>query len=153
MVLADALSLAAKGEPDLLIDYATLTGACKRALGSRYSGAFTNRPDWLPELIRLGQQSGERIWPFPLDEDFDDNLDSEWADLLQCAPGTSPDHIDAARFLSRFVPGQTPWLHLDLSGFRNKGGNGVVGSEVTGFGVRLSLTLLASPLGMAEPAT
>ncbi len=153
MVLADALALAAQGEPDLLIDYATLTGACKRALGSRYSGAFTNRPDWLPELIRLGQQSGERIWPFPLDEDFDDNLDSEWADLLQCAPGSSPDHIDAARFLSRFVPGQTPWLHLDLSGFRNKGGNGVVGSEVTGFGVRLSLTLLASPLGMAEPGT
>ena len=51
------------------------------------------------------------------------------------------------------MPGQTPWLHLDLSGFRNKGGNGVVGSEVTGFGVRLSLTLLASQLGMAEPAT
>ncbi|MBP4041354.1 leucyl aminopeptidase family protein [Aeromonas sp. SrichE-2G] len=151
MVLADALTLAAQGEPDLLIDYATLTGACKRALGSRYSGAFTNRPEWLGELISLGQQSGERVWPFPLDEDYDDNLDSEWADLLQCAPGSSPDHIDAARFLSRFVPAATPWLHLDLSGFRNKGGNGVVGSEVTGFGVRLSLTLLASPLGMSEP--
>ncbi len=99
------------------------------------------------ELINLGQRSGERIWPFPLDEDYDDNLDSEWADLLQCAPGSSPDHIDAARFLSRFVPAQTPWLHLDLSGFRNKGGNGVVSSEVTGFGVRLTLDLLAGPLG------
>ncbi|MGY6036884.1 M17 family metallopeptidase [Aeromonas sp. AE23HZ002T15] len=146
MVLADALAMAAQDEPDLLIDYATLTGACKRALGSRYSGAFTNRPAWLGELISLGQQSGERVWPFPLDEDYDDNLDSEWADLLQCAPGSSPDHIDAARFLSRFVGTETPWLHLDLSGFRNKGGNGVVSSEVTGFGVRLTLDLLASPL-------
>ena len=147
MVLADTLALAVQDEPDLLIDYATLTGACKRALGSRYSGAFTNRPQWLGELISLGQRSGERVWPFPLDEDYDDNLDSEWADLLQCAPGASPDHIDAARFLSRFVPDQTPWLHLDLSGFRNKGGNGVVSSEVTGFGVRLTLDLLDGPLG------
>lgn len=147
MVLADTLCMAVQDNPDLLIDYATLTGACKRALGSRYSGAFTNRPQWLGELINLGQRSGERIWPFPLDEDYDDNLDSEWADLLQCAPGSSPDHIDAARFLSRFVPAQTPWLHLDLSGFRNKGGNGVVSSEVTGFGVRLTLELLAGPLG------
>ncbi|HHQ4628694.1 M17 family metallopeptidase [Aeromonas hydrophila] len=147
MVLADTLCMAVQDNPDLLIDYATLTGACKRALGSRYSGAFTNRPQWLGELINLGQRSGERIWPFPLDEDYDDNLDSEWADLLQCAPGSSPDHIDAARFLSRFVPAQTPWLHLDLSGFRNKGGNGVVSSEVNGFGVRLTLDLLAGPLG------
>lgn len=148
MVLADTLAMAAQDKPDLLIDYATLTGTCKRALGSRYSGAFTNRPDWLLDLISLGQQSGERVWPFPLDEDYDDNLDSEWADLLQCAPGASPDHIDAARFLSRFVPQETPWLHLDLSGFRNKGGNGVVSSEVTGFGVRLTLDLLGSPLGL-----
>jgi leucyl aminopeptidase len=143
MVLADALALAARDEPDLIIDYATLTGACKRALGSRYSGAFTNQAGWLPSLIQLGQESGERVWPFPLDSDYDEALESEWADLLQCAPGASPDHIDATRFLSRFVPADTPWLHLDLSGYRNKGGNGVVGSEVTGFGVRFTLALLA----------
>ncbi|MCE9850129.1 leucyl aminopeptidase family protein [Aeromonas allosaccharophila] len=147
MVLADTLAMAAQDTPDLLIDYATLTGACKRALGSRYSGVFTNRSEWLVSLVNLGQRSGERIWPFPLDDDYDDNIESEWADLLQCAPGSSPDHIDAARFLAHFVPEQTPWLHFDLSGFRNKGGNGVVSSEVTGFGVRLTLDLLASPLG------
>ncbi|MFM5810515.1 leucyl aminopeptidase family protein [Aeromonas veronii] len=147
MVLADTLVMAAQDTPDLLIDYATLTGACKRALGSRYSGVFTNRSEWLVSLVNMGQRSGERVWPFPLDEDYDDNIESEWADLLQCAPGSSPDHIDAARFLSHFVPEQTPWLHFDLSGFRNKGGNGVVSSEVTGFGVRLTLDLLASPLG------
>ncbi|MDO2947691.1 M17 family metallopeptidase [Aeromonas simiae] len=143
MVLADALSMAAEGAPDLLIDYATLTGACKRALGSRYSGAFTNRPAWFSELIEAGQQAGERIWPFPLDEDYDESLKSEWADLLQCAPGASCDHIDAARFLQHFVPASIPWLHLDLSGFRHKGGHGLVASEITGFGVRLTLTLLA----------
>ncbi|MFM4803035.1 leucyl aminopeptidase family protein [Aeromonas bivalvium] len=143
MVLADALALAARDQPSLIIDYATLTGACKRALGSGYSGAFTNQAAWLLPLIALGQESGERVWPFPHDEDYDDNLTSEWADLLQCAPGASPDHIDATRFLGRFVPATTPWLHLDLSGYRNKGGNGVVGSEVTGFGVRFTLRLLA----------
>lgn len=147
MVLADTLVMAAQDTPDLLIDYATLTGACKRALGSRYSGVFTNRSEWLASLVKQGQHSGERVWPFPLDEDYDDNIESEWADLLQCAPGSSPDHIDAARFLAHFVPEQTPWLHFDLSGFRNKGGNGVVSSEVTGFGVRLTLDLLAGPLG------
>ncbi|MFQ1741884.1 M17 family metallopeptidase [Aeromonas veronii] len=147
MVLADTLTMAAQDTPDLLIDYATLTGACKRALGSRYSGVFTNRHEWLASLVKLGQHSGERVWPFPLDEDYDENIESEWADLLQCAPGSSPDHIDAARFLAHFIPEQTPWLHFDLSGFRNKGGNGVVSSEVTGFGVRLTLDLLAGPLG------
>ncbi|MGN5140222.1 M17 family metallopeptidase [Aeromonas sp. 164P] len=147
MVLADTLTMAAQDTPDLLIDFATLTGACKRALGSRYSGVFTNRSEWLASLVKLGQHSGERVWPFPLDEDYDDNIESEWADLLQCAPSSSPDHIDAARFLAHFVPEQTPWLHFDLSGFRNKGGNGVVSSEVTGFGVRLTLDLLAGPLG------
>lgn len=147
MVLADTLAMAVQDTPDLLLDYATLTGACKRALGSRYSGVFTNRSEWMASLVNLGQRSGERIWPFPLDDDYDDNIESEWADLLQCAPGSSPDHIDAARFLAHFVPEQTPWLHFDLSGFRNKGGNGVVSSEVTGFGVRLTLDLLASPLG------
>ncbi|MGL5323624.1 MAG: M17 family metallopeptidase [Aeromonas sp.] len=149
MVLADTLTMAAQDTPDLLIDYATLTGACKRALGSRYSGVFTNRSEWLTSLVKLGQVSGERVWPFPLDDDYDDNIESEWADLLQCAPGSSPDHIDAARFLAHFVPEQTHWLHFDLSGFRNKGGNGVVSSEVTGFGVRLTLDLLAGPLGRA----
>lgn len=153
MVLADTLVMAAQDTPDLLIDYATLTGACKRALGSRYSGVFTNRSEWMASLVTLGQRSGERVWPFPLDEDYDDNLESEWADLLQCAPGSSPDHIDAARFLAHFVPEQTPWLHLDLSGFRNKGGNGVVSSEVTGFGVRLTLDLLASQLGRVNGHT
>ncbi|WP_421236391.1 M17 family metallopeptidase [Aeromonas sp. 601039] len=147
MVLADTLTMAAQDTPDLLIDYATLTGACKRALGSRYSGVFTNRHEWLASLVKLGQHSGERVWPFPLDEDYDENIESEWADLLQCAPGSSPDHIDAARFLAHFIPEQTPWLHFDLSGFRNKGGNGVVSSEVTGFGVRFTLDLLAGPLG------
>ncbi|SIQ75553.1 leucyl aminopeptidase/proline iminopeptidase [Aeromonas sp. RU39B] len=152
MVLADTLVLAAEQAPDLLIDYATLTGACKRALGSRYSGLFCNRPEWLAELVEIGQHSGERVWPFPLDEDYDDTLKSDWADLLQCAPGASCDHIDAARFLSHFVPATLPWLHIDLSGFRHKGGHGVVSSEITGFGVRLTLALLAQSRFIANRA-
>ena len=83
MVLADTLAMAVQDTPDLLLDYATLTGACKRALGSRYSGVFTNRSEWMTSLVNLGQRSGERIWPFPLDDDYDDDIESEWADLLQ----------------------------------------------------------------------
>ena len=134
----------------MLIDYATLTGACSEALGSRYSGALPIDPEWLPELISLGQQSGERVWPFPWTRDYDDNLESEWADLLQCA--LAPPGSYRCRPFSQPLRARADALAAPRSErFSQQGGNGVVGSEVTGFGVRLTLTLLDSPLGMAAP--
>src|SRR5687768_14082641 len=76
MVLADTLVLATRDKPHLVVDFATLTGACVNALTERYSGAFTNRPDWHGTLERTGRESGERVWPFPMDEDYDSDLDS-----------------------------------------------------------------------------
>ena len=70
MVLADTLYFASQAKPKLLIDYATLTGACIGALSTRLSGALTNRPALIPTLIRAGEDSGERVWPFPLYDDF-----------------------------------------------------------------------------------
>lgn len=142
MVLADALALAAHEKPRLMIDYATLTGACIYALGTRYSGAFSNREAWRETLIAAGRDSGERLWPFPQDADYDEALDSEVADVKQCIIEGEADHILAGRFLARFVPETIPWLHVDLAASEHKGGLAHVPSEVTGFGVRLTLSLL-----------
>jgi len=142
MVLADTLTLAGRSRPRLIVDYATLTGACVYALGTGYSGVFSNRDAWLPALAAAGRDSGERIWPFPMDEDYDRSLESDIADVKQCAPDGDADHILAARFLRRFVPRGTPWIHLDLSSASRKGGLAHIPTEVTGFGVRLSLRLL-----------
>jgi leucyl aminopeptidase len=143
MVLADTLALAARTRPRLMIDFATLTGACVHALTERYSGVFTNRAQFAAELVAAGRDSGERVWNFPLDEDFDRDLDSTVADVMQCAVDGKGDHILAARFLQRFV-GDRPWVHVDLSSSMRRGGLAHVGTDITGFGVRWTLELLLS---------
>lgn len=134
MVLADALVLASRGQPDLLIDFATLTGSMMTALGKRYAGVFAS-DDRLAELAaHAGRASGERVAPFPLDDDYEKALESKVADIKQCTLDGEADHILAARFLKRFVGGRR-WLHVDLSAARCEGGLGAVGSDITGFGV------------------
>jgi len=142
MALADTLVLASRAKPDVLVDFATLTGACINALTERYSGVFTNRPDWHSILESAGRQSGERVWPFPMDEDFDSDLESTIADVLQCTVDSKGDHILAARFLSRFVPTDTPWIHVDLAASNRRGGLAHIPSDFTGFGVRFAVNLL-----------
>lgn len=144
MVLADTLTLASRARPapGLMIDFATLTGACVHALGKAYSGVFTNRDAWLGALIEAGRTSGERVWPFPLDADYDEALKSDVADTRQCAPDGEADHIIAARFLQSFVEGDVPWVHVDLSSASHPGGLAHVPTPTTGFGVRFALALL-----------
>ena len=129
MALADTLVFANKDDPSIIIDYATLTGACINATTSRYCGVFTNRPHLHPRLKRCGQQCGERVWPFPADEEFLEELKSDVADLKQCAPNGGGDHILAATFLSQFVDAKTPWVHLDLSAAIRKGGLAHIATE------------------------
>jgi leucyl aminopeptidase len=143
MVLADALSIASTKKPKAIIDYATLTGACVYALTERYSGAFTNRPEARGLIESAGSSSGERVWCFPMDSDYDSDLESSVADVLQCAADGKGDHILAARFLNRFVPKDIAWLHLDLSAGTRHGGLAHIPTEITGFGVRYTLDLLA----------
>ncbi len=145
MVLADTLHLASREKPPVVIDFATLTGACCVALTTRYSGVFSNRPTLHDALITAGRTSGERVWPFPLDEDFDELLESKVADIQQCPAGSEGDHILGARFLNRFVAPESAWIHVDLSAGENKGGLGHVATTVTGFGVRFALDLLETP--------
>lgn len=142
MVLADTLALCSRARPGLIIDYATLTGSCVQAIGKSYSGIFTNRPEWWLPLIENGRLSGERVWPFPLDKDYDKALESTIADTKQCAEEAPADHILAARFLSRFVGEGIPWIHLDLSSASNRDGLAHVPTHYNGFGVRYTLDLL-----------
>jgi leucyl aminopeptidase len=142
MVLADTLALAARTKPALMVDFATLTGACVYSLTERMSGVFTNRPALAPILTLAGRQSGERVWTFPFDSDFDSDLESKVADVLQCTADGKGDHILAARFLSRFVPEGIPWVHVDLSSATRAGGLGHINTDVTGFGVRYALQLI-----------
>ena len=141
MVLADTLTLAARAKPDLIIDFATLTGSMAVALGARYSGILGNRDELLQRAISVGKQSGERLCAFPLDDDYEAALDSKVADIKQCTLDGEADHILAGRFLKRFVD-DTPWLHVDLSASRCEGGLGIVATEVTGFGVAWGLGML-----------
>jgi leucyl aminopeptidase len=153
MVLADTLALAATKKPQAIIDYATLTGACVYALTERYSGAFTNRPATRAAIESAGRESGERVWCFPMDADFDTDLDSSVADVLQCPTEGRGDHILAARFLNRFVPAEIPWLHLDLAAGSRHGGLAHITTDITGFGVRYTLELLRQgwPRAPAKP--
>ncbi len=150
MVLADTLALASREKPELLLDFATLTGACVNAITDRYSGAFTNRPDLQARLQEVGSESGERVWCFPMDEDFDLELECAVADVLQCTLESKGDHILAARFLSKFVAAGLPWVHIDLAAAEHKGGLGHVPTEFTGFGVRYALRLLNDQSFMAQ---
>jgi len=141
MVLADALALAAQTKPVAIIDFATLTGSMAVALGERMSGVISNRDELARNAQVAGDATGDRVVAFPMPEDYDEALDSTVADVKQCTLDGEADHILAARFLQRFVA-DTPWLHVDLSASRCKGGLGAVGSDITGFGVALGLKLL-----------
>ena len=158
MVLADTLAMASAERPDLIIDYATLTGTCVYALGTRYSGAFTNwgansstnsgtndsasRDEMIFDIIEAGRNSGERVWPFPNDSDYDKELESDIADVKQCVLAGEADHILAARFLNRFVLKGVPWLHIDLAAGNHKGGLAHIPTDISGFGVRFTLNLV-----------
>ncbi len=152
MALADTLALACQDSPAVIIDYATLTGACVTAVTTRYSGVFTNKPDLHPVLKKTGRDSGERVWPFPIGKEFLEDLKSDTADIMQCSPSAGGDHILAASFLQEFVDDKCSWVHIDLSACRRKGGLAHVPTETTGFGVRFTMNLIIDKnlIGLAE---
>jgi len=142
MVLADTLTMASRKKPQAIIDFATLTGCMHVAMGDRYSGVISNKSDLACLAVGAGVESGERIAAFPYDEDYEEDLESQIADIKQCNLEGGPDHIHAARFLGRFVENDTPWLHVDLSSSNRKGGLGGISSDVNRFGVSFGITML-----------
>ena len=126
MVPSDALTLASREEPDLIVDFATLTGSMHVALGERYSGIFATSDEIARRALEAGRIAGERVCVFPMDDDYDDALESAVADVKQCTLDGGADHILAARLLKRFTS-ERPWIHMDLSASSVKGGLGAVG--------------------------
>ena len=146
MVLADTLVLASRQKPRVLVDFATLTGACVYALTERMSGLFASTPELAAQSLAAATASGERLWQFPFPEDFDSDIDSGTADIAQCALEGKGDHILATRFLKRFVAEDIAWAHVDLSSATRRGGLAHVPTEITGFGARFALGLLLDQL-------
>lgn len=142
MCLSDTLAIASEQKPDLIIDYATLTGSVIRSLDTRRCGAYSNVNKLSSMSVDVGERSGERVWNFPIGGDYNDAIKSDYADVRQCATAAAADHIYAATFLSKFVGKSIPWIHIDLAACGNKGGLGLVPTETTGFGVRFGLELI-----------
>ena len=147
MVLSDTLAIASEEKPDFMIDFATLTGSVVRSLDTRRCGAYSNELKVSALAVQVGEQCGERVWNFPIGEDYHDALKSEVADVRQCSSAASADHIYASTFLSKFVGKNIPWIHIDLAADTNKGGLGLVPTDTTGFGVRFGYELIRQYLG------
>ena len=127
LVLCDALSYIERFEPKSVVDIATLTGACVVALGSVNSGMYANNDDLASELKVASQTAADKIWQMPLDEEYQQQLDSNFADIANIG-GPEAGSVTAACFLSRFTESY-PWAHLDIagtawSGGANKGASG-----------------------------
>jgi len=114
LVLCDALTYCERFKPLVMIDVATLTGACVIALGHHASGVFSNDDELANELLAAGDDVVDRAWRLPLWDDYQSQLDSPFADM-QNVGGMSAGAVTAACFLSRFTEGQR-WAHLDIAG-------------------------------------
>ena len=114
LILCDAMTLAERFDPDVVVDVATLTGACVVALGAHASGLFANADSLAEELVSAGDYTGDRAWRLPLWEEYHTQLKSNFADVANIG-GRDAGAITAACFLSRFAE-HYRWAHLDIAG-------------------------------------
>lgn len=126
LILCDALTYAAKFEPSAVIDVATLTGACIIALGHHATAVYSNEDDLAKALINAGEKAQDRAWHMPLWDEYQPQLDSNFADMANIG-GRPAGSITAACFLSRFTKEYT-WAHLDIAGTAWKSGGKQKGS-------------------------
>ena len=113
VILCDALTYASESEPELILDFATLTGAARIALGPDLPPLFSNREELSLDLVAAGREAGDPLWAMPLWEDYYSLLDSKIADLNNAGSSRMAGCITAALYLKRFVPDRIPWAHLD----------------------------------------
>ncbi|WP_340621719.1 leucyl aminopeptidase [Xenorhabdus siamensis] len=114
LVLCDALTYVERFEPELVIDVATLTGACMVALGNHYTGLMSNHNPLAHELLNASEQAGDRAWRLPLSDEYSEQLESNFADMVNSC-GRLGGAITAGAFLSRFTA-KYNWAHLDIAG-------------------------------------
>jgi leucyl aminopeptidase len=135
LVLADALSYAVEEGYTTIIDIATLTGAATVALGGRRAALFSNSDELSQELMEAGESVGEKFWRMPMDDEYQDMIESHIADIRQSGSRFGAAII-AAKILEHFV-GEANWVHLDIAGMEfNETRNSFVGAGATGFGTR-----------------
>jgi len=120
LILCDAITYARRFNPDVMIDIATLTGACVIALGNQYSGLFSNDDELAAALKEAGARADDRAWQLPIGEEYADGLKSNFADFANVA-GREGGAITAACFLAKFTDGLR-WAHLDIAGTAYVGG-------------------------------
>ena len=148
LILGDALAYAEKFSPDVLLDYATLTGAVLIALGHECAGLMTDDIDLARSLEAAGEATGERLWRLPLWAEYRENLKSEWADMKNTG-GRAAGTINGGMFLKEFAPDGVPWAHLDVAGvahFEKEQSGWPPGAS--GFGVALTLEFLKKRFGV-----
>ncbi|HVM20804.1 MAG TPA: leucyl aminopeptidase [Egibacteraceae bacterium] len=145
LVLGDALAYATELEPDAIIDLATLTGAQIVALGNRIAGLMGNNDELIAEVRDAAERAGERVWPLPLPDDYEDHLRSEVADFKNIGKPMQAGTLIGGLYLRKFV-GDTPWVHLDIAGpaFTEEGDGWYTPKGGTGMGVRTLLSLLTA---------
>jgi len=119
LVLSDAIAKAVEGEPALLLDFATLTGAARIALGPDLPAMFANSENLATDLLEASAAVHDPVWRMPLWGDYDEMLKSEIADFANAANSPMAGCITAALFLRRFVPEGLEWAHLDLYAWRD----------------------------------
>ncbi len=144
LTLADMLDYAADDKPDMIVDVATLTGACIIALGEQIAGLLGTSDSLITQLKNAAHTAGEKLWELPLEDEYVDLVKSTVADLRNISKGSGGGTITAALFLQEFVPNNTPWAHLDIAGpaFEERGGSALNPKGGTGFAVRTLLEWL-----------
>jgi leucyl aminopeptidase len=119
LILADALTRAAEGKPELMIDFATLTGAARVALGPDLPALFANNEDLAADAEAASREVDDPLWRMPLWEPYSDMLKSDIADVANAGGAPMAGCIAAAMFLKRFVPDEIAWAHLDTYAWRD----------------------------------
>ncbi|MDQ5974745.1 MAG: leucyl aminopeptidase [Actinomycetota bacterium] len=144
LVLADALGLAIRESPDLIIDAATLTGAQRIALGTRTAGVMSNSDAARTAVCEAADRAGELMWPMPLPDDLRQSLESSTADIANIGERLG-GMLTAGVFLNEFVPPTQPWVHIDMAGpaFNDKGAYGYTPKGGTGATVRTFVQVAA----------
>lgn len=120
LVLCDALAEASDETPEIIIDFATLTGACRVALGTELPGFFSSDQTVATGLLNAGLQSEDPVWQLPLHQPYRDLLKSDIADLSNCASTPFGGAITAALYLNEFVTEGIPWVHFDVMAWNNR---------------------------------
>jgi leucyl aminopeptidase len=119
LILADALAKAVEGEPELIVDFATLTGAARIALGPDLPAFFANQDEFASDAVQASRDVDDPVWRMPLWDPYGEMLKSDLADLANASNSPMAGCITAAIFLKRFVPDELPWAHLDTYAWRD----------------------------------